>query len=142
MGYIPMVPQKWEPKIITKSGPGAIAPTKGIQPPWSMFNNTTAMIVQAVALTSPKFATLLGSFKEFAALTGQTSLVKILEQVGALGKAIPIVTTGGRFGENFKGQKTKSLIKSLKSRSFVPVFLGRLGAKEEPGKVRVFAMVD
>lgn len=107
-----------------------------------MFNNTTAMIVQAVALTSPKFEKLFTSFKEFAALTGQTTLVKTLEKVGALGKAIPIVTTGGRLGENFKGKATKKFLSVLKSKSFVPVFLGRLGAKEEPGKVRVFAMVD
>lgn len=142
MGYIPMVPQKWEPKIITKSGPGVVAPTKGIQPPWSIYNTTTAMIVTAVALTSKRFESLLEQFKIVAHATGQTSLVDMLQRVGALGSAIPIVTTGGRVGENFKGIVTEKLTKQLKSCSFVPVFLGRLGAKEEPGKVRVFAMVD
>lgn len=79
-------------------------------------NTTSAMVYQAVAFH--KHPELLMKFKAFAQLTGQGDLFDTLSTVISYAKDIKV------FG------------------SFAPLHLGKLGVKEEPGKVRVFAMVD
>jgi hypothetical protein len=131
----------WAPKLITKSGPGVVsAPnkksSKKIMPIVKMYDTTAAMLVQAIQLVSnPRFESLFLAFKELATATGQSSLVSVLTQLVSQEKMIPgvyQVTLEKRVGRK----------KRLVTKSFLPPFLGRLGAKEEPGKVRVFAMVD
>jgi hypothetical protein len=127
----------WAPKLITKSGPGVVSsPNKGskkIMPIVNMYDTTAAMLVQGIQLvTNPRFAGLFLSYKELAAATGQLSLVTALTNIVNQAKEIP-----GVYSLQVKGRKGKSFVKS-----FLPFYLGRLGAKEEPGKVRVFAMVD
>jgi hypothetical protein len=127
----------WAPKLITKSGPGVVsAPNKGskkIMPIINMYDTTAAMLVQGIQLvTNPRFVSLFLAFKELAEHTGQLSLVSTLERIVDQAKEIP-----GVYSLRVKARKGKSFTKS-----FLPFYLGRLGAKEEPGKVRVFAMVD
>lgn len=112
------------------------APNKGskkIMPIIKMYDTTAAMLVQGIQLVSnPRFEGLFLAFKELATFTGQDSLVRVLVSIVNQAKQIPGVyslTVKGRKGKNFE-------------KNFLPFYLGRLGAKEEPGKVRVFAMVD
>jgi len=134
----------WAPKLITKSGPGVVsAPNKGskkIMPIVNMYDTTAAMLVQAIQLVkNPRFSELFLSFKEFAFVTGQESLVTQITKLADQAKQIPevyqrTISKPGRSG--YKKITVKRVI------NFLPFYLGRLGAKEEPGKVRIFAMVD
>jgi len=105
-----------------------------------MYDTTAAMLVQAIQLCrNPRFSALKAAFVSFAHCTGNDTLVTVMEQLVEQASQIPevsrsLVTRVARV----RGKKR--LIRSEKS--FLPTFLGRLGAKEEPGKVRVFAMVD
>lgn len=118
-GWLPEEKPKWEPRLITKAGPGSVGPDIKRQPPLKAYNSTAAMIFQALAFhTDPKFKDLLSVFKRLASVTGQESLVAKMEEVA----------------------KWSSPIKRLVN--WRPTYLGKLGVKEEPGKVRVFAMVD
>lgn len=130
----------WAPKLITKSGPGVVsAPNKGsekIMPIIKMYDTTAAMLVQAIQLVSnPRFEGLFSSFQSLAIATRQDSLVTILKRLVAQAKHIPEVSQ-----ISFKSRVNRKV--RTVTHSFLPTFLGRLGAKEEPGKVRVFAMVD
>jgi hypothetical protein len=130
----------WAPKLITKSGPGVVfAPNKGsqkIMPIVKTYDATAAMLVQAIQLvTNEKFVSLFNAFIELATKTGQTSLVVVLKQLVDQAKHIPEI-----YQHTYKTRVGKK--EHLVTKSFLPSFLGRLGAKEEPGKVRVFAMVD
>jgi hypothetical protein len=130
----------WVPKLITKSGPGVVsAPNKGsekIMPVIKMYDTTAAMLIQAIQLVeNPRFSSLFSAFRELAIVTKQDSLVSILKSLVSQAKEIP-----GVFQITLKQRLGRK--KRLVTKSFLPSFLGRLGAKEEPGKVRVFAMVD
>lgn len=104
----------WEPKLITKAGPGSVSGKK--QPKMHAGNTTSAMVYQAVAFHNQP--ALLAKFKMFATLTGQQTLSDTLSTVISYAKEIKTF------------------------RASAPLHLGKLGVKEEPGKVRVFAMVD
>jgi hypothetical protein len=80
-------------------------------------SNTSAAVLQSMSWFSPAFAELRGVLKEYCRLTNSRVYTQ-LESVGT--QAGPISFW----------------------RPLVPTFLGKLGVKEEPGKVRVFAMVD
>jgi hypothetical protein len=135
----------WEPKLITKSGPGVVSEplssgSKKIMPIINMYDTTGAILVQGIQLvTGEKFKNLYSAFKKVADITGQVSLVNQLESIVNQASKIPdIYSRTIKTVRRINGKrKTFSRI-----HSFLPTYLGRLGAKEEPGKVRVFAMVD
>lgn len=80
-------------------------------------SNTSALVVQAMAWGSPEFSELRAVLRQYCALTKSSlydKLQRVMDQVGPISFWRPMV----------------------------PAFLGKLGVKEEPGKVRVFAMVD
>jgi len=134
----------WAPKLITKSGPGVVsAPNKGskkIMPIVNMYDTTAAMLVQAIQLVkNPRFSELFLAFKEFALVTGQQSLVTQITQLVGQAEQIPEVFQRTVSNVIRSGHKRRTIKRVV---SFLPFYLGRLGAKEEPGKVRVFAMVD
>jgi hypothetical protein len=134
----------WAPKLITKSGPGVVsAPNKGsqkIMPIVNMYDTTAAMLVQAIQLVkNPRFSELFSAFREFAFATGQESLVAQITKLAGQASQIPEVSQRTVTTVVREGRKRRTKKKVV---SFLPHYLGRLGAKEEPGKVRVFAMVD
>jgi hypothetical protein len=136
--------REWAPKLITKSGPGVVsAPNKGskkIMPIVNMYDTTAAMLVQAIQLVkNPRFSELFLAFKEFAFATGQQTLVAQITKLADQANQIPEVFQRSIRSSIRSGRKKRSITRVV---SFLPFFLGRLGAKEEPGKVRVFAMVD
>lgn len=108
----------WEPRLITKSGPGSVSPDARRQPVMKMGNTTSACVVQAITWFKPEFLPLRKKFEKLALLWGQeslwTSLRRTAEYAGPIKRLAP----------------------------WAPEYLGKLGIKEEPGKVRVFAMVD
>lgn len=81
-------------------------------------SSTSALIMQAMAWASPDFSELRGILKEYCHRTQASSfygqLQMLMDQAGPISFWRPLV----------------------------PTYLGKLGIKEEPGKVRVFAMVD
>lgn len=91
-------------------------PRRKIQPPYLVDNTTTALPLQAVALTEN--SVLAPSFEKMCSLTDQPDLLEKLRLISSLTKPIKSFT------------------------DWIPQYLGKLGAKEEPGKVRIFAMVD
>jgi hypothetical protein len=106
--------------LITKSGPGVVSQhIKAFGGKFRPANSTSALIYQAAALAEDRFAELRKALISLAKLTGQRSLAMTLQDVIRMfPKAYP------------------------SGSSLVPSHLGKLGVKEEPGKVRVFAMVD
>lgn len=80
-------------------------------------SSTSALVFQAMAWGNPQFAELRAVLRQYCALT-KSSLYSKLQTV--IDQAGPISFW----------------------RPLVPAYLGKLGIKEEPGKVRVFAMVD
>lgn len=108
-----------------------------IQPVYSIFDTTAAMLVQAIALV--RDVKLLEAFKALAAATGQSSLVAAMLHIYENASQIPEISS---VISSRKGRRGGKLVTFKKEISFIPRFLGKLGAKEEPGKVRVFAMVD
>jgi len=136
--------EKWAPKLITKSGPGVVsAPNKGsekIMPIVNMYDTTAAMLVQAIQLVkNPKFSGLFLAFKDLAFVTGQDSLVTKITKLAGEANQIPEIF---QRSVSVTSRIDRKRVTSKKVYSFLPPYLGRLGAKEEPGKVRVFAMVD
>lgn len=117
---IPSKLPRWTPTIISKSGPGVIGQKALEKPSFKGFmkpiNTTSALIVQAVALRKNNL--LFESLKEFLVLTENQDL---------FGRLVEIL---------------KWFDLTAPKNSLIPDYLGRLGIKEEPGKVRVFAMVD
>jgi hypothetical protein len=79
-------------------------------------NNTCALVIQSLALVKQK--RLYFAFKRYAEATNQETLVELLNRVYSLAVQVKYLVP------------------------FIPTMLGKLGIKEEPGKVRVFAMVD
>jgi hypothetical protein len=117
-GWVPNTDLKWEPRLITKAGPGSVGPLIKRQPPIKAYNSTGAIAFQAIAFNKPEHKELLAVFKRLAHMWGQDSLVTKMNEVF----------------------EWSGPIKRLAS--WAPTYLGKLGVKEEPGKVRVFAMVD
>jgi len=110
--------EAWEPRLITKSGPGAVSVDAKHQPIVPMYSTTAALIVQAVSWASSDFKSLLVIFEALASKMGQDSLYRKLEEVAKWASPVKVF------------------------QRFAPPYLAKLGLKEEPGKVRVFAMVD
>lgn len=114
--------EKVKPFFISKSGPGTeyrpvFNKTKTLE--LKLYNSTSVLTMQAMALKSDKFKGLLALMSKFADLfEGGASLMKSLNSIGEEGLKIPFL------------------------HRLVPTYLGKLGLKDEPGKVRVFAMVD
>jgi hypothetical protein len=80
-------------------------------------SSTSALVFQAMAWGSPQFADLRAVLRQYCALTKSSlydKLQTVFDQAGPISFWRPLV----------------------------PTYLGKLGIKEEPGKVRVFAMVD
>jgi len=107
----------WEARIIMKSAPGVIGERSKRQLPWVVANTTGALPLTAIAMFSPQFSELRSTFKDLCKVLNAERLYNLMEEVATIAK--PIIP-----------------------KSFVPKYLGKLGTKEEPGKVRVFAMVD
>lgn len=111
-----------KPFFISKSGPGTVYKpvvnkTKTIE--LKLYNSTSVLTMQAMALCSDKFKGLLKLMTLYASKQeGGDKLIYFLQQLGTVGNQIPFL------------------------HRLVPAFLGKLGLKDEPGKVRVFAMVD
>jgi len=82
-------------------------------------NSTAALLLQAAAWSKPEFDELRKDLRVWMLKTRQQDLWL-------------------RFDQIRKYLKTDIKIPDF----FIPKFLGKLGCKEEPGKVRVFAMVD
>lgn len=110
--------EQWEPRVITKSGPGSVSVDARKQPPIPMYSTTSSLIVQAVAWFKPEFSELLLVFKNLALKLNQKTLYDKLSEVANGAKDIKVF------------------------QRWSPKYLAKLGIKEEPGKVRVFAMVD
>lgn len=118
------------PMMISKSGPGSRSK------PYELYaksnnplsieigNNTAALALQAAVWLSPKFKELLWVLQKYCTLTGATSMFNSLKSIGS----------------EINGM-TDSRGKLILGRLY-PKYLGKLGFKDEPGKVRVFAMVD
>jgi len=109
---------QWTPVIITKSGPGVIGEKAKKQFSIPVPNSTAALILQAAAWESPKFKELRAVFRALAFKLKQQRLWMDYESIS---KLLPDIRVPD---------------------SFIPEYLGKLGTKDEPGKVRVFAMVD
>lgn len=114
-----------EAKLFQKSGPGTVSKPiiarKG-QPSIAEIPNTTAALwPQAVSWCLPQHSDLKSILTTFVANLNSKSATNVLftlDQIGGVGLLV------------------KRLVR------FAPTFLGKLGVKFEPGKVRVFAMVD
>lgn len=109
---------QWEPRVITKSGPGSVSVDARKQPPIPMYSTTSSLIVQAVTWFKPEFNELRAVFQSLAMKLNQQSLYDKMKEVADNTKDIKVF------------------------RTWSPKYLAKLGIKEEPGKVRVFAMVD
>jgi len=59
---------KWEPRLITKAGPGSVGPTVKRQPPIKAYNSTGAIVFQAIAFNQPQHKELLAVFKRLASM--------------------------------------------------------------------------
>jgi len=106
----------------------------------NMYDTTAAMLVQAIQLVkNPKFGGLFLAFKDLAFVTGQDSLVTQITKLAGEANQIPEIF---QRSVSVTSRIDRKRVTSKKLYSFLPPYLGRLGAKEEPGKVRVFAMVD
>lgn len=124
---IPLKVRPWEPVLIQKSGPGVVSGDKDLK--GNLFRPTTttaAMVYQAVAIS--RDIDLHKSFMDVALRLGQGDLLmKLNDIIKWSGYSMPWLL------------QDESLSRSS---LVIPDFLGKLGIKEEPGKVRVFAMVD
>jgi len=67
-GWVPDSKLKWEPRLITKAGPGSVGPMIKNQPPIKAYNSTGAIVFQAIAFNKPEFKELLAVFKRLAHL--------------------------------------------------------------------------
>jgi len=113
---------KVKPFFISKSGPGTEyrpVVNKSGTVKILLYNSTAALTMQAMALRSDKHENLFGLMSKFATLfEGGDALMRSLISIGDEGLKIPFL------------------------HRLIPAYLGKLGLKDEPGKVRVFAMVD
>lgn len=112
---------QWKPLFLPKSAPGVSHKTFTNKTKTSNLdvpNSTAALALQAGLWMSPKFKYLRAVFEQYCKITDNLSLYSQLKQIG----------------EAFLGTKYVARV--------LPTYLGRLGLKDEPGKVRVFAMVD
>ena len=83
-----------------------------------MYSTTSSLIVQAVSWFKPEFSELRAVFQSLALKFNQESLYYKMKEVADSAQGIKVFQT------------------------WSPEYLAKLGIKEEPGKVRVFAMVD
>jgi len=117
----------WKPVVIGKSGPGVLSTTRSEKVGIKCPSSTSALVFQAIVWKMEQFSELFDSFKQVAALTGQDSLVSKLQQVAEWAG---------------KDKRLVHLCPSTLVDNKKTYYLAKLGVKEEPGKVRVFAMVD
>jgi len=113
---------KVKPFFISKSGPGTeyrpvVNKTGTVK--LLLYNSTAVLTMQAMALRQDRHKDLFNLMSKFATLfEGGTDLIRSLSAIGDEGLKIPFL------------------------HRLIPTYLGKLGLKDEPGKVRVFAMVD
>jgi len=80
-GWVGDTKLMWEPRLITKAGPGSVGPLIKKQPPIKAYNSTGAIAFQAIAFNKPEHKELLAVFKRLAKLLGQDSLVAKMDEV-------------------------------------------------------------
>lgn len=113
---------KVKPFFISKSGPGTEyrpVVNKSGTVKLLLYNSTAVLTMQAMAFRQSKFKDLYDVMSKFATFwEGGDALMRSLASIGDEGLKIPFL------------------------HRLIPAYLGKLGLKDEPGKVRVFAMVD